>query len=136
MAKLSTVSRFIKEDFPSKYSDLTEKLLSPLNAFIETVAQALSNRLTFKDNFACQVVDLEVIAPVNPDNPKSFLRTITGPCGGILITNVLNVTSPTTPLTAAPFVTFENTASQIKVTNITGLTDGSKYRLTMVCLLK
>jgi hypothetical protein len=133
--KLNTIKRITLEDFDPKEQPLMSKLLYPLNTFMETIVNAMTSRLNFQDNFAAQVKDLEVTAPVAPATPISFKSTLASPCRGIFVVNVENLTNPAATLSAAPFCSFTNTGSgQIQITNITGLNSGDKYRVKLICL--
>lgn len=132
MAKF-TLRRIIKEDFPQNYFDLLDKLLFPINQAIESLNNGLTNNLTVGENLSAQETIVKVTAPVNADNPVSFKSTLKGPCRGIICINA-DLTNPESSLpTSQPFFTFQNNGTQIKVTNITGLVDGSSYNLRVYC---
>lgn len=137
--KLDSVKRILVEDFPSKYRDLLDPLLGIVNNFMENVTVLLTKNISFEDNILCQVKEIDVTAPIAPSTPYTFRNEIGNrvgafQCRGIIVKNVLNLTD-NTPLTGAPFISFANTQqSQIRIDNITGLTSGKKYRITIICL--
>lgn len=53
--KLGTVKTISREDIGSEAPGWVDKLLSPLNQFLEQSYRALSNNLTFTDNFRGKV---------------------------------------------------------------------------------
>jgi len=130
--KIAAIKRIIREDFPREYQGLMDKLLYPLNQFMESVGLALSNNLTIRDNMAAQEITIEVSSLPTVSDPISFKSTLNGPCRGIICINVDNQTDNTV-LSGAPFLTFENSGSQVRITNITGLTNGKRYLLTLYC---
>lgn len=132
MAKFD-LRRITKEDFPSKYSDLLGKLLLPLNSAIESLRLGLSNGLTVGENMAAQETVIRVTAPVNSSSPVYFKSTLRGPCKGIVCIDAQPATAQSKLATSQPFFTQEMSGDQIKVTNITGLVDGSSYNLRIYC---
>lgn len=58
MAIVKGVRKLLKSDFPEapKWFD---KMLSPFNQFLDSVIGALRNKLTFRDNFYCEVREFE-----------------------------------------------------------------------------
>jgi hypothetical protein len=126
MAKFS-LRRLLIQDFSSEDQGLIGKLAPIVNNAFEQVANAFSKSLSVRDNMAGDELDLEVTAPINTSNPiyfknatKSQVRFIV--CGQA---TTLRGTAPT----GTPFFTFENSGTEVKVTGITNLTDGSKYIL-------
>lgn len=69
---IGVVKRILKEDLSKqeKTPNWVDNLLSPLNQFIEVVAQALQNSLTMKDNFSGRETTISVTdsleAIINP----------------------------------------------------------------------
>lgn len=57
---IGVVKRILKEDLSKgdKPPGWLDSLLAPLNQFIETIALALLNNLTFKDNFSGKEVEI------------------------------------------------------------------------------
>lgn len=130
---LFNLRRIVKEDFPSKYYDLLDKLLYPLNQAIDSLNSGFSNGLTVAQNLAAQQITITVAAPVSTTSPVSFRSTLSGPCTGIICINAVPTGAKSSPVTAQPFLTFANNGAQISVTNITGLVSGSSYNLTLYC---
>jgi len=54
MAVVRGVRKLLKSDF-SEAPKWFEKMLSPFNQFLDSVIGALRNRLTFRENFYCEV---------------------------------------------------------------------------------
>jgi hypothetical protein len=132
MAKQSDIRRLRTDEFPSKYRDLTDKLVYGINQFFESTYNALNKRLTFADNFQAMDIEVSVNTPVDANNTVSFKNTLGVPIRGVIIRRVDNNTD-STALTAAPFVEFENGTNQVTITNIVGLADNKTYTLRLLC---
>jgi len=129
MAKFDVVRRILKADFPSNYHDLLDRLLYPLNQFLEATIAALNNGLTVKDNMAAMEVDIPVVNDVSDQNPILFRTTLRGPPRGIICISAETLQG--SPPTSQPFLTFVQAGSNIRVTGITGLVSGSRYNLRL-----
>lgn len=79
MAKLPTVRRIVKEDL-QRFGDIPEwidGLLQPLNSFLDFTSIALRNKLTFADNFASTVVQIDLTHNTFKEvSPRSNSRVI------------------------------------------------------------
>lgn len=131
MAKVK-LKRILSEDLPQQYSDLTDKLLLPINDAIDSTSNAFNNNLTVADNLSAQEVVLEVSEVPTTAKPLFFRSTLKGPCRGIVCI-AADVLNNGTPPSGQPFFTFETSGSNIKVTNITNLSAGTKYFLRIYC---
>lgn len=126
------LTRILSEDFPSNYNDLLSKLLYPINNMIETVSNAFNNNITVADNMAGQETELDITTLPTSANPIYFKSTMRSPCKGIICI-AAEVNGNGTPPTGQPFFTFENAGRNIKVTNITNLTSGTRYTIRIYC---
>ncbi len=127
MAKIK-LRRILSEDFPQKYNDLLDKLLYPINDAIESISNAMNNSLTVADNMSAQETVLDITTLPTASSPIYFRSTLKSPCRGITCI-AADVTGSGTAPTGQPFFTFENAGNNIKVTNITNLTSGTRYSL-------
>lgn len=126
------LTRILSEDFPAKYNDLLMKLLYPINSMIESVSNAFNNNITVADNMAGQETVLDIRLLPTTDEPLFFKSTMRSPCKGIICIAAEVVGAGTAP-TGQPFFTFENSGNNIKVTNITNLTAGTRYSIRIYC---
>lgn len=127
--------RLFKQDFDSKDQPLVERLSYTINIGFETLYQALSNRLSFNDNFNANVKTFQVQVDANGDPVGSnlgFSTTISGNVVGILVINARNLKDSNTYPTTAPFVSFTGSSGSIKINNITGLQANTLYSLTVI----
>lgn len=133
MAQLPKLKSFIVQDYPEDYADLMQKLTYTLNQFTEPVYYALSNNLTFSENLAAITKTISFTAPISSDGIL-IPNTFGVPCRGSIVLDVQNTSTSNAVLSAAPFVQFVNTGTNIKVKAITGLTAGQTYNVTIVFL--
>jgi hypothetical protein len=131
MARIK-LKRILSEDLPSQYSDLTDKLLLPINDAIDSLSNAMNNNLSVADNLSAQETVLDVSTLPTNASPLFFRSTLKGPCRGIVCIAAELIGQGTQP-TGQPFFTFESAGANIKVTNITNLTAGSRYSLRIYC---
>jgi hypothetical protein len=131
MAKFS-LRRLLIQDFDSEYQGLMNKMAPLLNNALEQINSAFNNNLSVKDNMAGFETDLEVTAPVNSANPVFFKNSARNNIRMIICGQATTFNNGTPP-TGTPFFTFESNGSEVKVTNITNLTDGTKYQLRIYC---
>lgn len=73
MAKLPKITRIRREDLPDAPGWI-EKLLYPLNLFMEGVYQALNQNLTYAENLASKVVAFEFTTPAAYGRPRVAAR--------------------------------------------------------------
>lgn len=135
MAKIRKINKILTEDFPSTYRDLVSKLAFVLNPFLDNLVDALDGRLNFSDNLDSEVKTITVTP--SSDLPLK-VRTDLARCDSVIITRATNLTNTSATLPGAPFVEFNNQESngirQIEITNITGLTSASRYRIKLILL--
>lgn len=126
------LTRILSEDFPSNYNDLLTKLLYPINSMIESVSNAFNNNITVADNMAGQETVLDIRTLPTTTNPIFFKSTMRSPCKGIICI-AAEINGNGVAPTGQPFFTFENAGNNIKVTNITNLTEGTRYSIRIYC---
>jgi|SRR6478736_4481924 len=132
MAKLPPVTRIIQEDFKEQ-SSWIGKLLQPINSFMTSIVSALSHGLTFGDNFAAQVKDLEFSENANT-YPLYFKSTTATKPVGLWVVNASEIAATPSPILNAVYADWEYADGQVRINNITGLTTGKKYRILVVAI--
>jgi hypothetical protein len=133
MAKIK-LKRILSEDLPQKYSDLTDRLLLPINDAIDSLSNAMNNNLSIADNFAGQETILEITSLPTANSPIYFKNNMKGPCRGIICIAAEPLQNGALP-TGQPFFSFENSGSNIKVTNISSLAVNTGYSLRIYCFM-
>src|SRR5260221_14033875 len=131
MAKFTITKRIVKEDFSSKYFDLLDKLLFPINNAFEQLSAALQTGLTFRENFVGIESDVEFTAPATVASPLSVKLGNTRTCRGITVIRVENLTDSIILPGAVGCQEFSVNGQVVNITNVTGVISGKKYRLKL-----
>lgn len=136
MAKLSSYSRINSTDYSADEQPIVEKLGGNINGNFDPVYSALSNRLTFEDNFLCTVREIEVTLGANgvPLQRTSFSLSNNLPVKGLQVLNVTNKTSATVFPTGAPFISYSQNANLLYIDHITGLVANNRYLIRILAL--
>lgn len=128
MAKISSIKRFFTEDFPSDVRPwISEKLLVPLNQFINQTVDAVNGGLTINDNLKAKRYDIIIaksqVYPIKVNWPLNEVPTS-------LMLGRFVADDNTTP-SAAVSVFWLYDANQISVTLI-GLDTTKKYNVRLI----
>lgn len=127
--KIPITQQIQRTDFPEA-PDWISKLLYPLQLFMTTVVSALTNQLTYQDNFSCAINQLTFVAGATPAlNTFSFIW----PYGRQPVELVMHVTRTDgtyTPIYPVP--SWNLIGGSIFVNGIQGLTNGVSYNITSV----
>jgi len=121
------------EDFKEEDQDTISTLAGVLNPFLQEVVDFADKRIDF-DNRVENLITIEMTVdstgtPVLNDKVnvrKSNVR-------GISVINAINMTNRQIYPSGQPFISFNPLGgTAIQITNITGLPENNKFRLTMV----
>lgn len=134
MAKIPAVKSIRIEDISPEAPQWINNLLSPLNSFMENIYSALIKNITFTDNIACMIKDIDFRTTGNyTSSTKEFdtiniTNTLKTTAQGLFIMNLYNSTDPYSKITNAvtPFWIDDN--GIIKIQYITGLADSTNYK--------
>lgn len=128
MAKISSIKRFFAEDFPPTVKSwIAERLLVPLNQFIDQSIGALNNGLTYQDNFKCKVYD--IIISKSQTYPIKLAWALNEKPSAVYLARF--VTDDNSTPSAAVTVHWLYDAGQISATLI-GLDSSKKYQLRLI----
>ena len=133
MAKLSNYRRIYKNDFPEESRPIIEKLSVTVNQSFDEIYQALNRNLTFADNITSTIatVNVSISSDGTPSTKTSFkLSSTQKNVNGII---ALSASGPKFPI-AGIFISFTNDSGIITINNIQGLSPGSTYSLTLLCI--
>lgn len=124
MAKISTIKRLLKEDFPQQ--SWIDKLLQPLNQFMETFVTALNKNLTM-DNIKGSLPTITYTTTAE----NRFKAGIGGTPKVVMIGKVVPKSGNWSDITGSPVVVWDymHQTDQVDIKNITGLAAG-KYEIT------
>ena len=132
MARIPSIKRLTTEDFKDQGSWIG-KLFAPLNDFMASVVVALNKGLTFQDNFSAQVKVLEFEKDAN-SFPMSFACTLTTRAAGLWIVKAEHVAGTPDTLTTAVWADWQYDNGVVTINNISGLTNGKKYRISVIII--
>lgn len=131
MAALPDVKRISREDIPGA-PDWIDRLLEPLNRFLDTVYGALNRGLTFRENFLSQTQNVQIVAGASASTcTASFILTMKAKP---FIVFLVAVPSGTLGDAFSPLFTWNFDGTNINITSISGLTSGVTYNLTAVLI--
>jgi hypothetical protein len=134
--KLGNFKRIISNDYPETNRDLVEQLGKSLNDGIEQLYFANNNKLTFSDNFAATVKEVEITvgANGNPINRTSILLNNTNVVIGNIVISAVNKSNATLYPTSSPFISFTQDGKTLYIDNITGLQANNRYLVKIIAL--
>lgn len=130
MARLPDHKRIAKEDFEKDDQKLVEKLAYPINSFIEQVRNALNKNLDF-DNLNQEIIEFttSVDSSGNPLTPLQYKSNLNTRIRGMTCIKVEDTNNTAIAPVNTPFATFTQSTNIVTVSNITGLTANTQYRL-------
>ncbi len=136
MAKLNSYSRIISTDFETEQQPIVEKLGSMVNDGFTPVYSALSNRLTFSENFLCTEKEVEITVGATgiPLTRTSLSLSNTLPVKAALVLAISNKTNAAGFPTGAPFITFSQNGNVLFIDHITGLLANNRYLIRILAL--
>lgn len=129
MARIPVIQQLQRSDFPDAPAWIS-KLLYPLQLFMTSVIGALTNQLTYQDNFACAINNLTFVAAASADlNTFTFIWPFSRQPVSLTmhITRTDGVFSPIYPV---PSWTLIN--NNITINGIQGLTTGVSYQIVTI----
>jgi hypothetical protein len=134
MAGLPTIRRIMREDFRDAPAWL-DRLIYPLNLFLDSVYTALNKNLTFGDNIRAQIKTYQLTAGVaSTNNAFTFTTTLARPQGVILL-SVIQQGSTYVPLTEAVSIpSWRSSDGVVYIDSVTGLTAGQLYNVTVLVI--
>jgi hypothetical protein len=128
MAKITSIKRFFTEDFPSDVRPwISERLLVPLNQFIDQSIGALSGGLTFADNLKCKKYDIVIAA--SQTYPVKLQWALNERPSSVNIAQFVAQDNSTPSAAVSVYWLFD--AGQISVTLI-GLDAAKKYNVRLI----
>jgi hypothetical protein len=128
----STSRKFSPADYKGAPTWFVGRFLSQLNLFTDPVYQALSNGLTFIQNFNAQYFTQAINAKADPkDNSFSFKCGIMGTPVEVVKASCNIASDPTTPLITPVDFSWYYSAGVVYITAVSGLTSGNSYRLVL-----
>jgi hypothetical protein len=135
--KLPSYKRIITQDYDQENQELVEQLGGNVNDSFNLIYSALNNRLTFGENIASTVKDVEIIVDSTgkPINDTSFRLDVTNtPVLGCICIKATNLANSNTYPTGAPWISFAQNDNSIRILNVTNLQPNTRYSLKIIAL--
>ncbi len=124
--KLPNVRRILKEDLGADVPSWTSGLIEPLNSFMEAVYQTLNKNVTFSENVASFIVELNITTDGAGEFERvRFLNQIKVRPIGVVICQVYE--KVTFDPVAASAVAWNTDGTNLSVYEITGLGASTAY---------
>lgn len=133
MPKLKNIQRINPSDYPDEYSQIIDGLAGTLNEFMQDVIDMSDGRIDY-DNLIFNQLQFEITVGENGIPIQEFqLKTgVTQPTG-FTVVRAVNLSNTFAFATGQPFISYNNVGTDlVKVINISNLTSGDKYRLTVL----
>lgn len=132
MANLPTIKRITREDLQDA-PQWIERLLSPLNQFMDAVGGALNKTLTLEENAFCQIQTMGIVAgAAAANNTAQFLLTMKRkPQYMIPLSASVDGSSDKTSGSHVK-ITWNCDGANVNITSISDLTNGTSYVLTVL----
>jgi hypothetical protein len=135
MSTLPTFKTLQASDFPDQYADLINQLALIFNNEIQSVFNALNNGVSLNDNIFCVVKTIPVTVDVNGNTTNTANFQISIPnmrVQGCTVIRAVNTSNSSIFPTGAPFVSFTPGTQQVTINNVTGLTPGQQWSITLI----
>lgn len=135
--KLSSFRRIITQDYDKQFQSLIENLGSNINDAFNGVYQALNKRLTFNDNIACTVRDVQITVDSSgsPTAVTTFSLDVQNtPVIGVLVLSVQNLENTAAYPLSSPFISYIQVNNAVRINNITGLEPNVLYRIKVLAI--
>ena len=127
----STSRKFNPSDYKTAPTWFNGRFLSQLNLFTDPVYLALSNGLSFIQNFNAQYYTITFTAQATAaGNAFKFQSTISGQPVEVIKAQCVVTGNLSSPLAPVDFSWYA-TAGVVYVTSVSGLTAGTNYTLTL-----
>lgn len=131
MAKLPVTQQLNRTDFPDAPNWIS-KLLYPLQLFMTSVTNALTNQLTYQDNFSCAINQITFVAAASANlNQFQFIWPFSRQ--PIILMIHCTRTDGTYPA-IYPIASWNLVGGNILVNGVQGLTTGISYQITSVVI--
>lgn len=132
MAQVPSKRRLVIEDFKSQISWI-DKLIQPINEYMESTTSALNKALTIRDNFMGDIRTVEL----DGTWPTKLSWNLAARPTAVLVGNAVKSSGASLSLSSAIQVQWSfNQSGQLQIDDVVGITPSPslKYKLTLVIL--
>lgn len=132
MGQIQNPKRIRAEDFPQDQQEFAKVLGGLINIFLEEVYNLTNGNVDFYNlNQELIDVDIDVDSSGSISNDAKFKTNVTSSIKGINCVRAENLRDTSIYPVSQPFVSFTPNDNIITINNVSGLQNGSKYRLTL-----
>lgn len=138
MSKLPSQKRILKEDIKDAPSWI-DKIITPLNVFMEVVWNALNKNLTFEDNFVSLTKEVEFTTLstyssglISGFEPIKFKHNLKNKPTGVLLTQILLTNDVYGVILNPVTINWIELNGEIIVNYITGLDNEKTYTIRLL----
>lgn len=135
MGRIPDLKRIVKEDFPSEYQDLIDRIAFPLNSHMEQVRNLFNGNIDF-ENLSQELITLKVQtdSTSKPLSQLSFKSSLSNKLKGIIVISANITSSVLSYPQQAPFISFSQNLNIITINNISGLAPETTYELLLLTI--
>ena len=132
MAILPPINRLSKEDLGSA-PDWIDRIIYPLNLFLNSVYNALNKNINFQDNIDSQIEKFSIRAgAAATNNTYKFTLRMKARPNILIVGNIAKRQSNYAPIGQSVFIEWTTDGVMVFINSITGLTAGSQYDITVL----
>ena len=139
--KLPWFKRLYEKDFDDEYQQLVKDLAGTINTSFENIYLALSNRLSFSDNFGSSILDILIEVDDNGNIKSGDIFKINKLADnvvikvlGLQVIKCTNMSNNGLYPTGTPFITFRQSEDTITIDNITSLPSNTTFKVTILTI--
>lgn len=139
MARLPLIRRISREDI-QEAPNWIERLLFPLNQFMETVYQALNKDLTFSENIRSQTAEVTFETSAAYDGTVAnfttvqLQRSLPARAQGILLLQIAENASSPSPIDGPVYVDWLDNNGVISINHVSGLNASTSYVMRLLII--
>lgn len=134
MAVLPVLQRLSKEVLQEAPAWI-DRLIQPLNVFMENIYYALNHGLTLSENMSGTVRQFQVTGGASATDVTYSFPVTQNPLG-LVPMKVLNADGSYTAFSNAVFISWNYINGKVVINAISGLTNGTKYNFTVFVFYK
>lgn len=133
MAKIGSSKRILAESFEPENRQLAQTLGGVLNPLLESIVQALNNRLNVADNLDQEIKQFQIDVNAGSINGNIKINTSLSSVVGALVINVNGVAGviPSGPVQAQGI---SKSGSIVNIQTLTGLETDGRYTISILLI--
>jgi hypothetical protein len=132
MAALPVIKRIQRDDLKEAPAWI-DRLIYPLNLFMEAVYYALNKNITFEDNILSQRVSFELTAKAAAsDNKYVFAVTMKSVPKMVILGKCEEDAAVFTPIGGAVWIDWTYSEGTVRIESISGLSVGNTYKFELL----